>query len=96
MATVRGDSVGPDLASGGDRRRRSRRRCPCGDELDGLRGAAAGTVLVLGVSRTTPDDGREDGHPSRLAIAAVAVAGDADERMAIFRAGAPTEPLIPS
>ena len=67
VASVRGDSVGPDLASGGDRRRRSRRRCPYSDELDGLRGAAAGTVLVLGVSRTTPGDGREDCSPPLLA-----------------------------
>ena len=41
-------------------------------------------------------DGREDGSPPRLEIAAVAVAGDADERMAIFGAEAPAESLIPS
>ena len=46
--------------------------------------------------RGTAGDGREDGLPPLVAIAAVAAAGDADERMADFGAEAAAELLIPS
>ena len=46
--------------------------------------------------RGTAGDGREDGLPPLVAIAAVAITGDTDERMAFYGAEAAAELLIPS
>ena len=86
----------PDLASGGDRRRRRRQSCPCTDELGGPRVSATRAPIVPRVGSW--DCGRRARRlPSATSgDAAVVVAGNADERMANFGAEARAGPLIPS